>query len=120
MARFRRDGQLDPNTVTITDAASGQPQWLAGDPARDARGNETRLHPVARQRRAGVALTPAVSVAAKDQFGNTFTGDSTSTVTLTLSRGTFAGGGTTATATVSGGVATFSKPGDQCRGATTP
>jgi hypothetical protein len=55
----------------------------------------------------GVALSPPVTVAVRDQFGNTFTGDSSSVVTLTLSSGTFAGGGNTATATVSSGVATF-------------
>src|SRR5262249_52145795 len=57
----------------------------------------------------GVALTPAVTVRVRDQFGNTFTGDSSSTVTLTLSSGTFIGGSNSATATVSSGVATFSK-----------
>src|SRR5262249_36233269 len=55
----------------------------------------------------GVALTPAVTVSVRDQFGNTFTGDSSSTVTLTLSSGTFVGGSNTATAPVSAGVATF-------------
>src|SRR5262249_40147830 len=55
----------------------------------------------------GVALTPAVTVSVRDQFGNTFTGDSSSAVTLTLSSGTFVGGSNTATATVSAGVATF-------------
>jgi hypothetical protein len=54
-----------------------------------------------------VNLSPAVAVSVLDQFGNTFTGDSSSTVTLTLNGGTFVGGGITATATVSGGVATF-------------
>ena len=56
---------------------------------------------------AGVPLSPAVVVTAQDQFGNTYSADSGSTVTLTLNGGTFQGGGTTATATVSSGVATF-------------
>src|SRR5207248_2870012 len=55
----------------------------------------------------GVALTPAVTVAVRDQFGNTFTADSSSTVALTLNGGTFAGGGNTTTAKFSNGVATF-------------
>jgi hypothetical protein len=55
----------------------------------------------------GAALTPAVTVAVRDQFGNTFTGDSSSTVTLTLNGGTFAGGRTTASAAAVHGVATF-------------
>ena len=50
----------------------------------------------------------AVTVAVKDQFGNTFAADSSSTVTLTLNGGTLSSGGNTATATVASGVATFS------------
>jgi hypothetical protein len=56
---------------------------------------------------AGVALSPAVTVKVEDTFGNVVTGDN-STVTLTLSSGTFEGGFTTATAAASSGVATFS------------
>src|SRR5262249_7256960 len=56
---------------------------------------------------AGVAISPAVTVKVEDQFGNVVTSNS-STVTLTLSSGTFEGGSTTATATASSGVATFS------------
>jgi hypothetical protein len=57
---------------------------------------------------AGIALSPTIMVTAEDQFNNPFTADNASTVTLTLSSGTFAGGATTATAQVSNGVATFS------------
>ena len=57
---------------------------------------------------AGIALSPAVTVSVEDQFGNVYAADSSSTVQLTLSGGTFSGGGDTATATVSNGVATFS------------
>jgi hypothetical protein len=57
---------------------------------------------------AGIALSPAVTVSIEDQFGNVYTPDSTSTVMLTLNGGTFSGGGNTATATASNGVATFS------------
>jgi hypothetical protein len=56
---------------------------------------------------AGVALAPAVTVAVEDPSGNVVTSDN-STVTLTLSSGTFANGSTTATATAVNGVATFS------------
>jgi len=52
-------------------------------------------------------FSPAVVVAIRDAAGATVTGD-TSTVTLTLSSGTFAGGGTTVTAQAVNGVATFS------------
>ncbi len=48
-----------------------------------------------------------VRVAVKDQFDNVVV-DDTSTVTLSLVGGTFAGGGTTALAPVSNGIATFS------------
>jgi hypothetical protein len=56
---------------------------------------------------AGTAIVPAVTVAVRDAFGNAVTAD-TSTVTLTLSSGTFAGGSTTASAAAINGVATFS------------
>src|SRR5262249_25472568 len=54
----------------------------------------------------GAAMSPAVTVAVRDAFGNTVTSD-TSTVTLTLSSGTFTGGGSTASAQAVSGVATF-------------
>jgi hypothetical protein len=56
---------------------------------------------------AGVAISPAVTVNVEDAFGNVVTTDN-STVTLMLNGGTFAGGSTTATATASNGVVTFS------------
>lgn len=56
---------------------------------------------------AGIALAPAIKVAATDQYGNLV---STSTsVTLKLTGGTFSTGNSTLTATTSNGVATFSK-----------
>jgi uncharacterized repeat protein (TIGR01451 family) len=55
----------------------------------------------------GLAIAPAVTVVVQDQFGSTMTSDD-STVTLTLSGGTFAGGANTVSAPVVGGVATFS------------
>jgi cyclophilin family peptidyl-prolyl cis-trans isomerase len=54
----------------------------------------------------GVAVSPVVKVAVEEQSGNVVTGDN-STVTLTLSSGTFAGGSSTATAQAVNGVATF-------------
>jgi hypothetical protein len=55
---------------------------------------------------AGAALSPAVQVSV-EQTGSVVTSD-TSTVTLTLNGGVFAGGGTTITAQAVNGVATFS------------
>ena len=52
-------------------------------------------------------MSPAVTVAVEDTRGNTVTAN-TSTVTLTLSSGTFASGTSTATASTVNGVATFS------------
>ena len=56
---------------------------------------------------AGLALSPALVLAIQDTFGNTVAANN-STVTLTLSGGTFADSGTTETATAAGGAATFS------------
>ena len=56
---------------------------------------------------AGATISPAVTVDVEDAYGNIVTSNS-STVTLTLSSGTFAGGSSTSTATASAGVATFS------------
>ena len=54
---------------------------------------------------AGYSLSPGAIVAVQDRYGNTVTTDS-STVTLTLSSGTFDSGATT-TATAVNGIATF-------------
>jgi len=56
---------------------------------------------------AGQAISPAVIVDVEDPYGNVVTSNS-STVTVTLSSGTFEGGSATATSAASGGVATFS------------
>src|SRR5262249_49140065 len=55
---------------------------------------------------AGVAISPAVTVAVEDINGNTVPIDS-SAVTLTLSSGTFANGSDTVTGSAVNGVATF-------------
>jgi hypothetical protein len=96
------------NNVTITDSAGDTASATRSTPIPPA--VATRLSflqqpPV--NASAGVPLTPPVVVAVVDQFGNIFTASNGSTVTLTLSSGTFAGGSTTATATVANGLATF-------------
>jgi len=55
----------------------------------------------------GAAITPAVTVRVEDAFNNVVSSDS-STVTLTLSSGTFEAGSSTAAAATSSGMATFS------------
>jgi hypothetical protein len=55
---------------------------------------------------AGAVVSPAVTVQVEDSYGNVVVSDG-STVTLTLSAGVFEGGSATATATASGGVASF-------------
>ena len=55
---------------------------------------------------AGDVMSPAVTVEVEDTFNNAVITDG-STITLTLSSGTFDGGASTATATASSGVATF-------------
>ena len=53
---------------------------------------------------AGAAMSPAVTVGVEDSYGNVI-GTNNSTVTLTLSSGTFEGGSNTTTATAMNGVA---------------
>ncbi len=55
---------------------------------------------------AGQTISPAVTVDVEDPYGNRVTSDS-STVTVTLSSGTFASGSATVSAAASSGVATF-------------
>jgi hypothetical protein len=105
---------IPPGTPTITNTASISDN--AGDTAGGSRVTpipppiETKLvflqQPPATGG-AGVPLSPPIQVAAKDQFGNVFTADSTSTVTLTLNGGTFPGGGNTVTGQITNGIATF-------------
>jgi hypothetical protein len=98
------------NNVTITDSAGDNASGSRSTPIPPP--NEVKLafttQPPATGS-AGIPLSPPVTVAALDQFNNTFTADSSSIVTLTLNGGgTFVGGGTTVTAQLSSGVATFS------------
>jgi hypothetical protein len=96
------------NNVTISDSAGDHASGSRSTPIPPAA--ETKLvfstEPTATGS-AGTALSPPITVTAEDQFNNTFTGDSSSTVTLTLNGGTFVGGGNTVTAQLSSGVATF-------------
>jgi autotransporter-associated beta strand protein len=97
------------DTVSISDAAS--------DTASGSRTTPLVGTPIAfklafgqqpENARTASAISPAVTVVVQDQFGNTFTTGSNSTVTLTLSSGTFSDGSNTATAQAMNGVATFS------------
>jgi hypothetical protein len=95
------------NTVTITDAASDSSSGTRVTPLGTPVATSLAFTQQPGNGETGLALTPPVTVAVRDQFGNTFPGDNSSTVTLTLNGGTFAGGGNTATAAVANGVATF-------------
>jgi hypothetical protein len=89
------DGSLTAptsGTITINPAAASKLAYSRQPPASGT---------------AGVALSPAIKVVVQDQFGNLVTGNN-STVTLTLSSGTFSNGATTVSVAASGGVATFS------------
>jgi hypothetical protein len=97
------------DTVTIADSAGDHASGTRSTPIPPA--TETKLvfstEPPATGS-AGIPLSPPPVVTAEDQFNNTFTGDSSSSVTLTLNGGTFVGGSTTTTMRLSSGVATFS------------
>jgi hypothetical protein len=82
--------------ISINPAAASKVAFLQGPPATNT---------------AGVAFSPAVTVAVLDKYGNLVVGDNTSSVTLTLSAGTFSNGSKSITAKVVGGLATFSGPG---------
>ena len=96
------------NNVSIADAAADHASGSRSTPIPPP--SEVKLvfstEPPANGS-AGIALNPPIAVSAEDQFNNTFTGDSTSIVTLTLSGGSFSTGSNTATAQVVNGVATF-------------
>jgi hypothetical protein len=96
------------NTVILTDAASDSTSATRVSPLGSPIPRSLTFTQQPGNGLTGVPLTPAVTVAMQDQFGNTYAADSSSSVTLTLNGGTFANGSTTATATVSGGVASFS------------
>src|SRR5260370_15853290 len=76
-------------------------------PVRSGAGRPVVLRKHANGHHGRQGHNPAVTVDVEDQYGNVVSGDS-STVTLTLSIGTFEGGSATVAAAASGGVATFS------------
>ncbi|MBS0261305.1 MAG: hypothetical protein JSS02_05060 [Planctomycetes bacterium] len=92
------NGTFTPTTfnVTVVPAAATKAVYLQPPPTAGI---------------AGTALSPAVSVALQDAYGNVITSDSASTVTLTLNTGTFANGSTTMSSKVTAGIATFSGSG---------
>src|SRR5207253_1504080 len=94
------------DTVRITDAASDSSSATRVTPLGAPVATSLAFTQQPPNGETGTALTPAVAVAVRDQFGNTVAGN-TSTVTLTLNGGTFAGGGNTASAAAVNGVATF-------------
>ena len=88
------DGSLTGVTsspITINPAAASKLVFLQAPPASGT---------------AGTTLSPVI-VAVEDKYGNIVTSDN-STITLTLSHGTFSNGSTSVTAQVVNGVATFS------------
>jgi hypothetical protein len=95
-------------SVTATDAAtaglSGSETGITVNPAA---ASQLVIGQQPSTTTSGQAISPAVTVDVEDPYGNVVTSNS-STVTLTLGSGTFEGGSATASATVSGGVATFS------------
>ncbi|MBS0264340.1 MAG: hypothetical protein JSS02_20555 [Planctomycetes bacterium] len=91
---------LKVSTATLTSAASGN---LTISPTA---ANFLQVAQAPTIATAGTALTPAVKIAVKDQFGNLVT--AATPVTLTISTGTFSTGATALTANSSGGYATFS------------
>jgi len=88
------DGSIVPTTSSSFTVSPAAPNQLAftNEPPNTTSGN---------------AISPAVTVAVEDQYGNMVTSDSTSAVTVSLNTGTFADGSTTETAAVVDGVATF-------------
>jgi hypothetical protein len=95
------------NTVTIMDAAADSGTGTRVTPLAPPVATALTFTQQPTNGLTGVPLTPAVTVAVQDQYGNTFADASGSTVTLTLNDGTFADGGNSATASVVNGVATF-------------
>jgi autotransporter-associated beta strand protein len=94
-------------TLTVTDANSGLGSVVVPIVIGTAPASKLAFVQQPDGGSPGSAINPAVTVAVEDVGGNTIAGDASS-VTLTLSSGTFAGGATTATANAVNGVATFS------------
>jgi hypothetical protein len=95
--------------VTVTDTATGSITGSAFVAVTSAAADHLMFLQQPTDTAAGQTITPAVTVAIVDQFGNVVSSDNTDTVTLAIgvnpSGGTLSG---TLTLTVSGGMATFS------------
>ena len=102
-------GRHDQHLLLDLDRGRGigfrQRQPPNADCRFDARRLQARNRSATDEHANGTAISPAVTVYVQDQFGNTFS--SSPMVTLTLSSGSFAGGGNTVSLAASGGVATF-------------
>jgi ELWxxDGT repeat protein len=97
-----------PQAVTATDVQTPSDQGADGDiVVQPAAASQLTFIQQPTTTTAGKAISPAVTVTVEDPYGNVVTSDS-STVTLTLSSGTFSGGSATASTAASGGVASFS------------
>jgi hypothetical protein len=94
-------------SITVTDVIFGTTGTETGINVTPAAASVLVFGQQPRNTAAGQAISPAVTVKVEDMYGNLVSSDS-STVTMTLSSGTFASGSTTASAAASGGVATFS------------
>jgi hypothetical protein len=94
--------------VTVTDTGTSSLTGSTSVPVNSAAADHLLFLQQPTDTAAGQTISPAVAVAVVDQHGNVATGDSTDTVTLSLSPnpsgGTLSG---TLTLTVSSGVATF-------------
>jgi hypothetical protein len=90
-------------SVTATDVATaGLAGSETGISVNPAAASQLVLGQQPSTTTSGQAISPAVTVYVEDQYGNVVTSDS-STVTVTLTSGTFEGGSATASATASGG-----------------
>ncbi len=93
-------------SITVTDPVGGFTNTVSGIQILPLKASQVVFGQQPTDATAGTAIGPAVTVRVEDAYHNLETADS-STVTLTITGGTFDGGATTATAIASGGVATF-------------
>jgi hypothetical protein len=96
-----------PQSLTVTDLIFGTTGTETGITVTPATASQLAFGQQPSTTTAGQAMSPAVTVAVTDPYDNVVPTNN-STVTLTLSSGTFANGSATVSATTSGGVATFS------------
>jgi hypothetical protein len=94
-------------SLTVTDLIFGTTGTETGIAVTPATGSRLAIGQQPTTTTAGQTVSPTVTVAVEDPYGNVVTADN-STVTLMLSSGTFVNESATVSATASGGVATFS------------